>query len=643
MFERFTTLCGVLAVLCLAASAQVVPTGFIAINASRLLDGSGVPVASATVCAQAVVSGAAQSVGVGGGGVTTTPPVCAQATNGAWTLSLPDGAYSSPLNATFVVTATDNVSGLPLLSGYGKVQPHSKTCTASGSGVTCVANAGGDWCSLDGCNFDLLRPNAPANALYVQGIKGDKGDTGVSTANGSSGGYNVPGLLTTNFPYGVSPQNAVLYNAGSSIDAGYLASSGVYATGGYDQAPGLLLFQGPWAAGHGDTYYNDAVPGSTSPQSFARYSTGTNALGVIVPSAHSVSPAQTCATWVTNPAACPVAFYFLGATTLVNDSNHGVALADAIAGLQSEAAAAHADGYIVVALLPSSILTNGGNADYIFSGAQAIRNHTVYSDILVDEMGLLPDQMDPLFYQADRVHYTVLGNQVKAAHLAACLRAGGCADNNAGERRVRGVLLSASGTIAPGTEAAFVVCSPCTITLPATTTDYVSLDIVNASGGTVTIAAATGWGINPVGQTAVVSTRALAAKSTLHLRAYHDGSAMNWFIAEPANHTRAQCQLGGTGTAIPPECEVVWIIPNDGSQTYTLPVPTEASRHLTIINYQAPGFTAHPFTIAPPSGADMCTPLSCATGTGNTVTIPAYHSRTFDSIAGSGQVWTLED
>ena len=183
---RFLPLFGVIAALCLSAGAQSVPSGFIRVSSSRLVDQSGVPVGSATVCAQAMTPAGPLSVNVGGGGTTTTPPVCAQASNGAWTLNLPDGALSVPLNATFAITATDNASGDALLAGYSHVQPHSQTCMLSGGNVTCVANGSADWCQSSGCNFDQLTPNAPANALIVQGQKGNTGAVGTPGPSGNT-------------------------------------------------------------------------------------------------------------------------------------------------------------------------------------------------------------------------------------------------------------------------------------------------------------------------------------------------------------------------------------------------------------------------------------------------------------------------
>lgn len=175
MFRSIYALICATALVCLPALGQ---TGFIPVTQSHLTDSNGNAAVNMQVCAQAVSDDAKPtSVRVGtSAGVTTTSQVCANVNNGAWSMSLPDGSQSAPLNATWSFSAIDNLTGQNLLAGYSKVQPHSQTCTATGTVVSCTTNRSDDWCSASSCTFDKLAPSAPAMAVMVQGIKGDTGD-----------------------------------------------------------------------------------------------------------------------------------------------------------------------------------------------------------------------------------------------------------------------------------------------------------------------------------------------------------------------------------------------------------------------------------------------------------------------------------
>lgn len=189
-----------------------VPTGFIQVSQNRLLDSTGTNVSSATVCAQPLTTlGIAASIRVGGGGTVISSPVCVQATNGSWTMNLPDTSLSQPANACFTLTATDNLSGNSLIGpGYTCVQPTSQ---ASPNG----------WCTSGVCNVDSLPPMVKpiVSQVYTgqQGATGAKGDPGCPV--GQTGCVGVlltqPGVdqsinQTAGSSFTPNKQNGQVYN-----------------------------------------------------------------------------------------------------------------------------------------------------------------------------------------------------------------------------------------------------------------------------------------------------------------------------------------------------------------------------------------------------------------------------------------------
>jgi len=134
-----------------------------------------------SVCAQAVNDGKPISVRVGSGGVTITRPVCVTASGGAWSMLLPDVSQTSPQNATFALTAIDNITGDNLLSGYSHIQPSS----VAPSGTS------GWWCTPSGCSLDNLAPDAPAQALKVSGPGGPQGPAATINSNSASSTWGI--------------------------------------------------------------------------------------------------------------------------------------------------------------------------------------------------------------------------------------------------------------------------------------------------------------------------------------------------------------------------------------------------------------------------------------------------------------------
>lgn len=182
---RLHALFSAIASLCLLpslASAQV-PAGFVLVTQTGLRNSDGTLASNVSVCAQAIVKGQSISVRVGsGGGVTTTSQVCANVSNGTWSMALPDTSQTAPLNATFSLTAIDNVSGYNLLAGYGAVQP------------TTLAGSPGGWCDSGTCVLDKLAPDVSPLALIQRGPTGPAGPSGCVGVSGCSGDFNPASL-----------------------------------------------------------------------------------------------------------------------------------------------------------------------------------------------------------------------------------------------------------------------------------------------------------------------------------------------------------------------------------------------------------------------------------------------------------------
>lgn len=213
MFKRILALCGALAALCLlppSISAQA-PAGFVRVYQGSLLDANGNAVNNATVCAQAMASGHPISVTVNGGtGSTVTRQVCAPISFGTWSMYLPDGSTSNPLNVAFQLVVTDNVSG-DTIAQYSGVQP------------TSVADA---WCSAAGCSLDMLTPDVPQATLTVRGQRGPTGPPGC--AIGVTGSQGCTSDLTPKSLNGY--QVHVQQYGGTSLDQQLLAAIAAWST-----------------------------------------------------------------------------------------------------------------------------------------------------------------------------------------------------------------------------------------------------------------------------------------------------------------------------------------------------------------------------------------------------------------------------
>jgi hypothetical protein len=200
----------VLAFLCLLAPASFAATGYVFVTGQNLKDNTGTLITNATITWAPVFTNASpMSVRIGGasssggagtgivGGQSSTTPVSAQVTNGAFSITVLDTSLTNPQNLCYNVTITDNVSGNQLLGpGYGCVQP--------GTGNT---NSQIPWCASGGmvCDFDQYLPSlasqlqtltGPVGLTGPQGPQGIQGIPGTVTATGTSGAFTVPGLLT---------------------------------------------------------------------------------------------------------------------------------------------------------------------------------------------------------------------------------------------------------------------------------------------------------------------------------------------------------------------------------------------------------------------------------------------------------------
>ena len=310
------------ALLCIAAGAQV-PSGFIAVSGSHIVDSTGVAVSNATFCGQlTAATGTGISTKLGVGGHTTQPPVCVQVTNGAFTINLPDTNLTTPQNACVAVTVTDNTSGDTLLgNGYGCVQPTSAT--------------GSSWCGTNSgtttCNFDYYQPNLPSLATVQYGPQGTQGLPGIN-------GQVLFGDLETFLPasamtYGIcnAPTGGDTYNTvsahtvGSPVTVpGSLASFQVdiasYTAGA--QITGLVLNQSSAGVFQQVQRFTVNISG-TGVQTFTN---GVDFSGVAF-SVGQVFAILSSPSWhFTNNQTAPFGYYFMGdpgtvAATYTQDTN----------------------------------------------------------------------------------------------------------------------------------------------------------------------------------------------------------------------------------------------------------------------------------------------------------------------------------
>lgn len=187
--SRFAFL--LLTVALLATFALPAHAQFTTVTATNIQNGDGLPLALGTMCWLGA-NNSGQPIGYrgGGSGQVTTNPVCRDVINGAvqttyrgttiGVLKVADTTATQPANVCYKVTITDSSKGTVVLGSFGGQK----------SGYDCVQPTGPTW------SFDTFIPNTTPNVLQTTGPQGPKGDTAVSTSNGTNGGFAVPGDLT---------------------------------------------------------------------------------------------------------------------------------------------------------------------------------------------------------------------------------------------------------------------------------------------------------------------------------------------------------------------------------------------------------------------------------------------------------------
>ncbi len=178
-------------------------------SASQIKDVAGNLLATGTVCAQVTSNSQPYSVELSGGGHTTKPAVCAPVTNGAFTINLPNTAFSQPKNACIAVTVFSPDSQDPILSdGFECVQPSNIMTDTLGH-----ATPASIWCSTVSCNFDLYQPNLPTQAPVSPGPVGPPPTVlpGTMTVGSNAGDFGVTltpsgtGIYAINFKLPLAP------------------------------------------------------------------------------------------------------------------------------------------------------------------------------------------------------------------------------------------------------------------------------------------------------------------------------------------------------------------------------------------------------------------------------------------------------
>lgn len=192
------TLVAAIAAVCLLLALPCpAQTGSVGVTGNYLQDAAGNVISNATICfAPTNTIGTPLAFRVNGNhGQAMSIPVCAQVTNGAFTLDLADTNLTTPQNVCFAVTVTDNNSGNVLLggpgSGYQCVQP---------AWTTTLPNA---WCFNGTCNFDNYPPTSTAQGLVTTGPQGPQGPAGCVVGQTCTGvmllsGGAMTGAITSN-------------------------------------------------------------------------------------------------------------------------------------------------------------------------------------------------------------------------------------------------------------------------------------------------------------------------------------------------------------------------------------------------------------------------------------------------------------
>ena len=115
-----------------------------------------------------LANGTPASVRLGGGGQTITSPISTYATQGVFSVVLPDTSMTTPANVCFAVTAMQKGKNV-LGPGYSCVQP------ASSNG----------WCTAGACNFDTYTPNISPLTMAQPFVAAINGMTGQLTFIGA--------------------------------------------------------------------------------------------------------------------------------------------------------------------------------------------------------------------------------------------------------------------------------------------------------------------------------------------------------------------------------------------------------------------------------------------------------------------------
>jgi hypothetical protein len=163
-------------------------SAFVTVMGANIQNALGQKLAAGQACFQASNNvGTPISFQAAGGGQVANRPVCTPVGNGAFSVSLANTAQTNPRNVCYRLTVKDSSTNQIVLG----------SATGETSGYDCLQTAGSNnWCSGSVCDLDNYPPNMAALATVQTGPQGPAGPVGVSTANGTNGGFNVPGVLT---------------------------------------------------------------------------------------------------------------------------------------------------------------------------------------------------------------------------------------------------------------------------------------------------------------------------------------------------------------------------------------------------------------------------------------------------------------
>ncbi len=305
------------------------------------------------------------------------------------TLSMTSGKTLSVLN-TLTLSGTDG------------------STLAIGTGGTLGTNAFLSTAFLPLAGGGTITGSTTFNALFTgSGSIALTGSVSANTGSFSALNMNLWAINTVG-QNGYFVGASILY--GSGLGTASLSNGGL--TGNFAQLFGNSVLESGKM-----TIFNDGVPAITTLTVSQHYTTGDTVAGVVVPSAHSQSPAVT---------GKPGYIFVFGdaafnSANLASESYSGI-----VADLNAIYTSAHADSYSVVMMTSPIVSTTSATVTATVSQVNdAIRSGSVSSDMVIDSARWLQNQFNTQLFQSDKTHPTAAGQIAMAANLVSAMTSHG--------------------------------------------------------------------------------------------------------------------------------------------------------------------------------------------------------------------------